>query len=578
MSLDFLHTVRHLRPSQVLWRLRYAAERRARAALGSPQTHLWHRSKPPVVREDLPIVPKLRSPGLGVEDLAQGNVELLNTRFELGLAKPDWRLGERATDRLWTVTLHYHEWLEALAESNQRRARPELGIKLIRHYLSDWIRRCAINQPGSLALAWNAYAIATRLGWWARMYQHSDYQLFGTRPVFEAQFLRSFWQQASYLNAHLEWDLRGNHLMRDALGLAWAGRFFEGSQPSLWLKRATDLAVGQAAEQILADGGHFERSPGYHVEIMEDLLTLALLVETREARAELTQAWAAMAEYLAWLRHPDGDIPLFNDAALRGAEKVVAALDQGRWIGVSIDPSPRQGGRVFADTGMVVWHGPRWTLFFDVGPVGPDYQPGHAHADNLSLECSFQGQRLFVDPGSICYDEDDRRRYDRSTAAHNTVCIDDTDSSDMWKIFRVGRRARPHDVSCDLHTHGLQAEGSHDGYDRLPGRPYHRRRVSVQEDGPLRIEDYVAGSGDHRVQGGLLVAPTWQVENTNDGWRLASGELRVNVSLSSPQPVTRYRESRPYHPAYGVEQSATRIGWRWQGALPVEVHTVVEPS
>src|SRR5579883_3250915 len=66
---------------------------------------------------------------------------------------------------------------------------------------------------------------------------------------FEHDFLASLWQQASYLRDHLEWDLRANHLMRDAVGLAWAGRFFEETQAREWLQTATRLAVEQAEEQ-----------------------------------------------------------------------------------------------------------------------------------------------------------------------------------------------------------------------------------------------------------------------------------------------------------------------------------------
>jgi hypothetical protein len=32
-------------------------------------------------------------------------------------------------------------------------------------------------------------------------------------------------------------------------------------------------------------------------------------------------------------------------------------------------------------------------LILDVAPVGPDYLPGHAHADTLSFELSLFGQR-----------------------------------------------------------------------------------------------------------------------------------------------------------------------------------------
>ncbi len=513
-----------------------------------------------------------------VRDLAAGVFELLNERVEIGRTKPDWRLGDRQRNRLWTVTLHYHEWVAALAEAaaGDEADRAEDAARLLRHYLSDWIRSCARHQPGSAALAWNAYAIATRLEWWIRGYQISRSRVFEPSPELEGSFLRSLWQQAAYLSDHVEWDLRGNHLLRDALGLAWAGRFFDGGRPRAWLRQATDLAVEQVAEQVLPDGGHFERSPGYHVEVMEDLLILTSLLEDARARAKLRQAWARMAEYLAWMRHPDGDVPLFNDASLRGAGAVSGLLGLGVRIGVDLAVSPRLGGRYFAESGTAVWHGDPWSLFFDLGPVGPDFQPGHAHADTLTIESSFAGQRLFVDAGSFCYDDDPRRAYDRSTEAHNTVCIDDTDSSEVWKIFRVGRRARPRGVAVEIRAGAMTATGGHDGYDHLRGRPRHQREVAVFDGGPLTMIDRATGSGTHSVRGGLLVAPPWRVEQTSGGWRLAEEGHRLNVVVESAQTIDRSIEKRAYHPRYGVERQATRIGWRWQGDLPLEVRTVVE--
>src|SRR5262249_46848573 len=161
-----------------------------------------------------------------------------------------------------------------------------------------WITRCALGTAGARDLAWNAYAIATRLTWWIRCYQRlgSRWREWGE---FERGFLASLWLQAGYLRDHLEWDLRANHLMRDAFGLAWVGRFFDESQAREWLKMATRLAVEQAAEQVLCDGGYFERSPMYHLHVMEDLLSLSLLVEDAEARDRLRDAWRRMAEFLA---------------------------------------------------------------------------------------------------------------------------------------------------------------------------------------------------------------------------------------------------------------------------------------
>src|SRR5262249_32387885 len=157
-------------------------------------------------------------------------------------------------------------------------------------------------------------------------------------------------------------------------------RFFQEDRAAGWLKTATRLALDQAAEQVLPDGGHFERSPMYHLHVMEDILSLALLLEDEEARRRLRDTWTAMAKGLAWLRHPDGNLALFNDGGLQGAGRVEHMLKLGDCIGVNVPVQPRRGGRYFPDTGLAVWHGEPWTVFFDVGAIGPDYQPGHAHA------------------------------------------------------------------------------------------------------------------------------------------------------------------------------------------------------
>jgi uncharacterized heparinase superfamily protein len=59
----------------------------------------------------------------------------------------------------------------------------------------------------------------------------------------------------------------------------------------------------------------------------------------------------------------------------------------------------------------------------DVAPIGPDYQPGHAHADTLSFELSLFGQRLLVNSGTSEYEISPVRQYERSTKAHNTVVL-----------------------------------------------------------------------------------------------------------------------------------------------------------
>ncbi|MBE7463722.1 MAG: alginate lyase family protein [Planctomycetes bacterium] len=566
----WLRTVRHLQAEQAAWRL-------ARVLTRNWPERLPHLSCAPATRAAFPGLPLLHRPkpqgAACLDHLRHGRIELLHQCFDLDPSAPDWRLGARQTQRLETITLHYHAWLyELLLAARERPAHSAQAIQTAEGLLDSWLRQCDLDAPGSRDLAWNSFAIATRLTWWLRALPLST-------DALKDRMLSSAYRQAAYLHAHLEWDLRGNHLLRDAVGLAWAGRFFEDREAQRWLETASRLALEQVQEQVLPDGGHFERSPMYHLHVMEDVLHLALLIPEPSVGVRLRAAWGRMAEFAAWIRHSDGAVALFNDGGFNGACSPEAMLTVGAAaLGLSVDARSRQGGRHFKDVGLLVWHGSPWSVFFDAGDIGPDYQPGHAHADTLALEVSYQGTRLFVDPGTYGYDHDARRRYDRSTAAHNTVCVDDQDSSEVWHIFRVGRRAKVLGVEAHFGADGFSAEADHDGYAHLEGRPRHFRRVEVRAEADLSVRDRIEGTGRHRVEGGWLLAPEWQASPTPGGWEVVNGALRVAVRLDGPDGVRLSTAEAAYHPEYGLEHRTVRLQWAWEGELPFGLTTRVEPS
>ncbi len=568
-------TLRFLWPSQLAWRGRYFLERR-RPARAS--TWRWpDASRAPRLRADLPHVPTLHTRCIHLTDVAQllerGELTLLGQTRTLGLAEPDWRLGPITEGRLWAISLHYLAWLHDLAEiAAGPTTQSEPAWQLCRTLLGSWIARCTVDAPGARDLAWNAYAIATRLGWMVRAHEILQPR-WASAQALDREIRETLWAQAHYLHRHLEWDLRANHLLRDAIGLAWAGRFFDEPAARRWLDAADELGLAQAEEQVLADGAHFERSPMYHLHAMEDLLTLACLTEREPVRRRLTEIWRGMAEYARWMRHPDGEIPLFNDAALGGAPSPTAVLEAGTHLGVPIRDVAR-GTRHFPDVGMLAHHGSEWTIFADVGTVGPAYQPGHAHASTLTLEASFGDRRLFVDAGTFAYDHDARRRYERSTDAHNTVALDGVDSSEVWHIFRVGRRARARVNQLD--TAGvLRAIVEHDGYRHLPGSLVHERELHC--DGPrLEVVDRVEGTGTHMAVGGWLLDPRWAAQRTERGWVLTSQGHRLELHVTGAG-VERFDESRAYFPRQGSEERTTRLCWRVRAALPLLVVTTVAP-
>src|SRR5262249_44187911 len=121
-------------------------------------------------------------------------------------------------------------------------------------------------------------------------------------------------------------------------------------------------------------------------------------------------------------------------------------------------------------------------LVCDAAPIGPDHLPGHAHGDIFSFELSLAGRRVVVDAGVFGSEADERRRFARSTRAHNTVEIDGEDQAEFWAAFRVARRGRPRDVVFRALPRGFRLEGWHDGYARLRGAPRHARRFAWHGD------------------------------------------------------------------------------------------------
>jgi uncharacterized heparinase superfamily protein len=577
-----MRTVRHLRTSQVWWRTRYLVERRLPLSLTLSPDETARPPREAVSADAFPAVPVLHHTSLSsdpaaidalVSALDRGEFTHLNQTVALSHRDPDWLHGGDSAGRLWSITLHYHAWVYDLAQAAA--AGHPRALSVLQRYLEHWWSTCRLRQIGPANLIWNSFSIATRLTWWIRAQLRLQQAQVPLPSEFLTRWRQSLSRQAGYLAHHLEWDLRANHLLRDAVGLAWAGRFLTGRTPQKWLRAATELAESQAIEQVLPDGGHFERSPMYHIHVLEDFLQLALLLKSERVATRMWHTCRRMAAYVNWVRHPDGSIPLFNDAAENAVSSPTHVLSCLRQQGLDVPWVLPRGWKHFDSSGLIAWHGDPWSVLWDVGDVGPSYQPGHAHADTLTLECSVRGQRLIVDPGTYGYDRDDRRRYDRSTAAHNTVQIDGHDSSEVWHIFRVGHRAKPLGVDVISRRNGITAWAAHTGYDWLPGSPRHSRQITLEDRGPFKVVDRVQGTGEHQLEGGWLLAPGWQVQPSTSGWKLrqSNGPVAVAVVVEASSPVQLTIEHRPWHPEYGVERDTVRLLWRATASLPAEVVT-----
>lgn len=535
-------TVRHLKLIQIVGRAHF----------------LWHRP-----RVDLRAAPPLRAAAgpwatpAAREPSLVGPLRLRFLSVEQSLDDCGWDRPE--VERLWRYNLHYFDDLNAQGAAQRRTWQRDL--------LCRWL---AQNPPAS-GTGWEPYPVSLRSVNWIKWF------LAGNAP--EADWLHSLAVQVRWLRRRLEWHLLGNHLFVNAKALVYAGLYFDGDEAREWLDCGLRILERELPEQILADGGHFERSTMYHALALEDLLDLLNLIAARadsHSPAQrlvpgLRQRAAAMLHWLRCMSHPDGTLGLFNDAAQGIAPDNVELEALAVRLGITAAPAPAGGLADLPNSGYVRAARGAAVALLDLAPIGPDYLVGHAHADSLAFELSLHGRRIIVNGGTSCYGLGEQRLRERGTAWHSTAQLDDDNSSEVWSGFRVGRRAR----ITERRLQDWTATGAHDGWRHLPGAPVHQRTWTLDTDA-LRVDDRLtpttpdvpAAVARFHLAPGLTLVPAdqpgrWAVNA--EGHTLALVEVEVGEA--------RIAESQ-HAPRFGVLQSAqalavtlrdghARTCWHW---------------
>ncbi len=427
-------TVRHLTGRQIIYQV-------------------WHRLRGPAKLHILNKTPDAYF--LAVPDAdkpiswQQGQFTFLNLAVHFPSAI-DWNYAHHG--KLWTYNLTYFDFL------NQPDIPVDQGLTLIR----DFIRQSADVRDGL-----EAYPTSVRIINWV--------QFVSRHQIRDGAINQHLFAQVRLLRHRLEYHLVGNHLLENGFALLMGALYFRNSS---WIRKATSLLHRELEKQILSDGGHYERSPMYHQLLLDRLLDTLLMLrsptdyDNAGLIESLTEKGILMLNWLNAITFQNGDVPMVNDAAPDIApntrllqKKASQLLPEKARQPVPLDTS---GFRLFRRK--------RYELLTCVGSIGPAHQPGHAHADTLSFVLNVDNLPILVDNGTSTYQKGPRRDWERSTAAHNTVVVADTNSSEIWASFRVGRRAR---VTIPTDT-AIMLTAQHDGYRHL--RIIHERTWSVGTD------------------------------------------------------------------------------------------------
>ena len=378
----------------------------------------------------------------------------------------DWN--NESPSKLWVYNLHYFEDLL----SNNAKEKHNSHFQL----LNSWVDQ----NPVGYGNGWEPYPTSLRIVNILKAW------LGGLK--LDAKLLSSVFTQASFLSSDLERHLLGNHYFVNLKALLFAGVIFENIR---WMSIAERGLLTEIPEQILEDGANFELSPMYHSLILVDMLDMFNL--SRAYPTKLSNQLASLLEkyipkmltFLEAMAHLDGGVSFFNDSADGIAPTKAKIESYAEKLGFEISPHDSNRPQIIdnPNSGYICAIAAENKLIFDASPVGPDYIPGHAHADTLSFELSIGAQRVFVNSGTSEYGLSPKRLFQRKTASHNTVEVDGKDSSQVWGGFRVANRAEIISKHTELkHDHSIELLAAHNGYKSLFGGCIHARKLTFSEN------------------------------------------------------------------------------------------------
>jgi uncharacterized heparinase superfamily protein len=284
--------------------------------------------------------------------------------------------------------------------------------------------------------------------------------------------------------------------------------------------------------------------------------------------------------WLETMCHPDKQISFFNDAAL-GVAPTLQELKEYAQRLLPDFPSAHQKDRIskqktythLTASGYCRLQRDKITLLADIANVAASYQPGHAHADTLSFELSVKDQRLIVNSGTSCYTRDEERLRQRSSKAHNTLVIDDHNSSEVWSSFRVARRANVFGINLEKNEDQFILTARHDGYYRL-NKIIHTRKW-IAEDNELLIQDRVSGVGVHKMELFFHIHPDNKLVKINDQCMILSNQSNQPIAKIESDYIIKIEDST-YHPAFNLCVPNKKLVITKEQTLPAEFNTSIK--
>ncbi len=528
---QYLITIYYLKLSQILWRIYYYFK--------------------PRILIDIKIEDITTKLGVRTKFLIKSDSILKKNKFVF-LNEPicissNHKLEEIKLNKLWLYNLNYFDFIN----SNLNNTKEKFALE----FLERWLKE--VKSPKYIGN--DPYPTSLRIVNWIKFYLH--------RKQISKSIKLSLLKQTDYLYHNLEWHLLGNHILSNAKALIFSGMFFSGPNSKKWKKKGIHIYKKQLKDQILQDGGHFEKSPMYHAIILEDILDIINLSNNNsilpsDFREQLIETAEKMLSWLNIMSYKNGETPNFNDNAKNVSHNIIELSKYAQNLGIKTFKLIKKNSELtikdLNHSGFFRIDQPNVTSFLDIGSIGAPYIAGHAHADTLSFETSFFDQRFFVNLGVSTYETSKRRLLERSTKSHNTVEINKKNSSDVWSSFRVASRASTFDLKTKKLKRKFIISCKHDGYNKIIKKNHHCRSW-IFEDNKIVIKDEITSHKSYAIAS-FILHPNIEVININNEHyyilKIKNKNKKIKFIVVDGESIV---EKKLYAPEFGILKETKSI-------------------
>ncbi len=450
---------------------------------------------------------------------SDNNFKFLNKDKKF-IDKIDWNFSEYG--KLWLYNLTYFDFLQ------QGKISKSDGLNLI----NDFIYNSENIKDGMMP-----FPISLRGINWIKFLTYNS--------INDEKINNSLYSQYYILLDNLEYHILGNHLLENGFSLLFGAYYFDDD---ILHAKAKEILNAELNEQILSDGAHFELSPMYHQIMLFRVLDCINLLKSNPKDKDsdflifLSQKASLMLGWLQNMTFKNGDMPLLNDSTNAIAPTAKELFEYASKLDVDVVSTELK------ESGYRKTSSDKYECIIDIGNIGPDYIPGHAHADTFNFVLQVDDKPFIIDAGLSTYENNARRTLERSTSSHNTVEVNGKNQSEVWGGFRVANRAK----IVDLKEHDNIVQATHDGYKK--DGVLHTRKWIFEAD-KIIIEDSLSKPADATAR--IHFHP-----------EITKNEILEKIVVKNTEPV--FGEYK-YAPAFNTTINAIVVEIQFKEKLILEI-------